>query len=345
MMLDGPENGTAQAVPSLVSKRHTRSQETEKLIVRRCNCRRTWCPKCSLNAGIKRFYERIKDWDYRYVRQIILSVDREKYASPLQALQTITRKKHISNLMRDLKRTRGIEIQDWAWILEWHRDGFPHWHLFVKVADKGKAGMIGHEGIDYYWKSGFVWEGPINNAKHWQALTGYFAKKGYFEKKKAHQAHLPAWAKDRVETIRRTGSKASPDYENQNIQREKYIFQEERRQKGETPVQDLLMAKKLGHWMLDQAKADAEPDKKTQGEKLAECGESVDLHVFGTLHGHIGVVKMPYRVLRHFAGEYRPGVGYVVDLDRPIVQELKPLLDWEQQMILIENTNERILQC
>lgn len=86
------EVGTAQAVPSLGKRNHITSQDEKRLIVRRCNCRRTWCPKCSLNAGIKRFYDRIKDWDYRYVRQIVLSVNRELYDSPLHALQTITKK-------------------------------------------------------------------------------------------------------------------------------------------------------------------------------------------------------------------------------------------------------------
>ena len=242
--------------------------------------------------------------------------------------------------MRDLQRTRGIIIDDWAWILEWHRDGYPHWHLFVNVAKKGKAGMIGHEGINYYWKAGQVWEGPIKNARHWKQMTGYFAKTGYFEKKKAHQAILPEWAREMTRAIRRTGSKAMPNPQSRPEKAEKFLLEEKKKENGSS-VKDYIKAVDIGGWIQNEAKGvNAEP--KTHGEKLDECGEAIEVHVIGTIHGKLGAVTMPYKHAKRFPGTYLEGVGFVVDLDGDFLTALYNVLDWEQKMILIEHTHEGI---
>ena len=97
-------------------------------------------------------------------------------------------------------------MRDWVVCLEWHRNGFPHWHLTIDVTVQGKRGMIGGDNLRQYWPIGGVRETPIKSKAHWYHLTGYFKKHGYFEKKKAHQGMLPKWAKEGTKRIRRSDS-------------------------------------------------------------------------------------------------------------------------------------------
>lgn len=304
----------------------------EKLIGRKCRCGLTWCPSCSKNSGVKRFADRIKPWDYRYVRQIVLTIDREQFESPLDAYLTITQKKYIPALLRELTRRDGIEVVDWAWALEWHRDGYPHWHLFVLQNKQGQAGMIGQANISRIWKKGIVWEYPVRSEKHWHGLTGYFAKKGYFEKKKAHQALLPQWARDRQKRVNRTGSKKFSHELDRAKATEKYLRKEKiaERQMA-TPEGRKLRARQIGQYFTDRA-----ADTLTNGQKLDRCGQSTLLHIYGTNSGELGSISMPYNVYRALDGEYIPGVGHLVDFET-----VRPFLDWEQVMLCYEIPSAR----
>lgn len=48
-------------------------------------------------------------------------------------------------------------------------------------------------------------EDYIKSESHWQAITGYFQKKGYFHKGKGYQTALPDWARKSGQHIRRFG--------------------------------------------------------------------------------------------------------------------------------------------
>jgi len=65
-----------------------------------------------------------------------------------------------------------------------YKNGYPHWHLFILTEKAGKAGQIGFKNIVQYWESGWIKESYIENERHWNAITGYFEKHGYFNKKK-----------------------------------------------------------------------------------------------------------------------------------------------------------------
>lgn len=142
------------------------------------------------------------------VRSIVLTCDPSWFSDGEVAYYELMEKKAIPQMIHNLNRTLGKGILDWVWILEWHKNGFPHWHLFCEVEKAGYAGQIGHSDIQKYWKYGFVHERPIKNQGHWDEYTKYFGKKGYFAKNKAHQAVLPEWAKfETLKKIRKYGSK------------------------------------------------------------------------------------------------------------------------------------------
>ena len=72
--------------------------------------------------------------------------------------------------MRNLERTKGIKIEDYQWVIEFYRNGFPHWHVFTLVEKAGREGMIGGDNLRCYWKSGRVIESFIRNENHWKKI-------------------------------------------------------------------------------------------------------------------------------------------------------------------------------
>lgn len=92
-----------------------------------------------------------------------------------------------------LVKSMGLSGCRWLWVLEFHRGGFPHWHLFIETT-RGKGGMIGKKIIQKRWKHGIVWETYAKSEQHWQAICGYHRKAGYFAAEtKAHQLELPEY--------------------------------------------------------------------------------------------------------------------------------------------------------
>lgn len=61
-----------------------------------------------------------------------------------KAYELIVRdKKSVPQFCRDLQRTAGVNVRDWVRIIEWHKNGFPHWHIFISdVEIVGKAGKL-----------------------------------------------------------------------------------------------------------------------------------------------------------------------------------------------------------
>jgi hypothetical protein len=141
----------------------------------------------------------------------MVSTAPERFGDPEEAYDTIREKRGIGNLIRNLKRTVGVEIIDWVVILEWYTNGYPHFHLFIEVRQQGGKGMIGVDNIKKYWPYAlWVTEDYIKDQQHWNNLTGYFEKHGYFSKDKEHQGKLPEWALQSRHRIKRWISKKNP---------------------------------------------------------------------------------------------------------------------------------------
>ncbi|MBW2631026.1 MAG: hypothetical protein JRC90_04560 [Deltaproteobacteria bacterium] len=176
-----------------------------------CLCKSAWCPRCHSLYYVPRYKEYINKFDYRRTRHVILSTDRKKFSNELDALQTITEKKELSAFIRKLRNGKKIKAgNQWVYehkpikihqaiaVLEFYRDGYPHWHLLIEVEGVGKAGMIGGENLHRAWKYGIVRETYFNNLNHWRNIAGYFADKGYFEKGKKYQTELPGFVKENI---------------------------------------------------------------------------------------------------------------------------------------------------
>jgi len=158
-----------------------------KINIYKCSCRSVWCKDCARNSPTnKTISERLRCLDYRKVRHVILTVDRQK--TPAESFALIRQKKAVNRLLTRLNRLKGRVLGRYLWVLEFHRGGYPHWHLLVE----SEGGMIGKTAIESRWEHGLVWESYIKSESHWGAISGYHKKKGYLAgENKAHQLELP----------------------------------------------------------------------------------------------------------------------------------------------------------
>lgn len=335
------KNSRESNSPNLDLKSQSTSQDGKKHNIRviKCSCRKSWCPSCGIKTTIKRFVDRIKHWDWRYVRQVVLTVDHKLYESPEHALMTINGKRHIAGLVRNLKRTKDIKAIDWQWVIEWYESGYPHWHLFILVDKAGKAGQIGFKNIDQYWASGWTKESFIKNEKHWKLLTGYFEKHGYFDRMKMHQSRLPEWARAKGYVIRRTGGKVQGTNKN-NSERERYLKSVERRIKNPKMHEEITVLE-LGNWFSQQS---SKNNEITQGEKLDQCGTQTDIYIGYGFSNCLGRVNIPYKQFRSMPGEYVEFQGYMIELDQNQFNDFKMMINkpgegWSMENFINQKNN------
>ncbi len=280
----------------------------------KCSCNKAWCPVCSKRSVIKPLIDHVHDWDSSRVRMITLTIDPAQFDhDPEKAYDYLMEKKAIPQLFHNLKRTVGKDIVDWERILEFHKNGFPHWHILVLVGKSGKAGMIGGDNLRDYWPYGRVHETYFKTDKDFKNFFGYFEKHGYFEDKKGkeHQVCLPDWARNRFGVIRRrTRKKISREFEpsGATIQELKNrVF------KGDdNELTDDEKLDKLGAYFDRVSKNEF----MTEGEKLDKCGCAVSLYRGLDFSDYIGVSPVPYfKFIKEVPGKFVKGSGYCFEVD------------------------------
>jgi len=300
--LCGYSEKTAKPSSILERKEVVRLQDREDYIHMvgcKCACGSVWCRDCyTRKGGSKRFSERLLRMDYKAVRHVVLTVDPKKFdGSGQKAYETMRGKKAIAQFVHDLKRTGKIKVKDWAWNLEWHTDGCPHWHLFIETK-RGMKGQIGNKKLLQHWDYGLIREKYIKSRKHWFRFTNYFAGHGYFDphqnvedKKKEHQLELPKWAKDINYRIRKTGSMVKKN-----------------RESAKGDGKDSLSKKYI-------EEKNNEGDTRTYREILDSCGLATYCQI-QKLDGGMAwkKINIPYSCFRQFPGEYKAGHGYVVQM-------------------------------
>ena len=172
---------------------------------KKCSCKSVWCPVCFRYRFHDRIVEIFSPYDWQATRHVILTVDPDLYESPSAAFEAIRTKRMVGEFIRRLRKGvkvkigarwvwkyKPIDVLRWAWFLEFHKNGFPHYHIFIQTPAKGSAGMIGGDFLRDCWKiAKIVKETYFRNEDHFRQMTGYYADKGYFERGKEYQGRLP----------------------------------------------------------------------------------------------------------------------------------------------------------
>ncbi len=222
---------------------------------------------------------------------MILTIDRKQFKDGKEAYLLVKEKKLIAGFVRNLKRTGGIGVIDWLWVMEFHEDGFSHWHVFIEVGKEGKSGMIGGALIRKYWKIGsYLIESYVKNEFHWKNLVGYFGDHGYFSDGKGYQGVLPEWAKKEFGMkIRRSGSmliEGCHEGGNEMGEQKEFSLKEKR------PMREYEVI-------------------------LANCGSTSMIEISNEVCGIGRVVEIPYVKLRALFGvaKWVDGVGLVKSMN------------------------------
>jgi len=286
-------------------------------IAHKCGCGSVWCPLCFIQRQAKLHFAELHKFDWKKTRQIVLTIDRKLFKDGREAWEQVNAHKKIAGLIRNFKRAYGIKITKWKWFLEWHHGGFPHWHLFIEVENEGKAGMIGGPRIRHYWGLGRATESFIHDQKHWNFLTGYFQKHGYFKSKdKSHQIKLPEWAVNNEKLrIRRSGS---------NVRA---------RHKQSQRVRDLIRANKLYDQteIIDFKTGEITKEKKKKRSRkprtykamFESCGQTTRIKIMTDQTTMIFITDIPYKKIRgKIPGEYKKGVGYSFNVSEKLFNYL-----------------------
>ncbi len=267
-------------------------------------CNSVWCPECyKRKGGSKRFSKRLKKLHYKATRQVVLTVDLKKFENdPQFAFEELKRTKVVPQFIHNLRRTEKVKIVDWAWNLEWHTDGSPHWHLFIQTR-KGRKGQIGNERLLAHWKHGMVFESFIRSRKHWERFTDYFGANGYFNpnsniesKDKSHQLELPEWAKKVTYKIRKTGS--------MNQKHAPTGFIEDTENGQGSKIEGSVKPKQT-----------IQQPEKTYEEILNSCGQTTYCQIRrGDGNLFWKKIDIPYKLFKEFPGEYLHSVGHLIQM-------------------------------
>lgn len=264
-------------------------------VIKRCSCGSPWCKTCRKKKFQKSVKPKLDLMDWRSVRHVTLTVDRNQFANGREAYEQIQNSHKISNFIRNLqvgnKQFPGIPIKNWVWVLEWHRDGFPHWHLIIETK-AGKDGQLGQDRIHYYWNyAKIIHETYFKSEKKWQDFAGYACKVGYLEKKKEHQAFLPEWALDSDIKIRKSGAKKLPS-NNPNVEK----------------------------------KPSKVSPRKAYRLIIQKCGESCICAVISRSDCNdptmVFYLKRPYQeVISRLTGQFIPGYGFCADMSVSVLDD------------------------
>lgn len=321
--------------------------------VQKCACGLIWCDKCFRKGWIQKEVERLLEFDWKKTRHVILTFSRDVLKDGQDAWEYTQGRKLVANFIRNLKRGKKIKKdKKWVWkyppvkirkyryFLEWHRDGWPHYHIFIEVEDEGKEGMIGQAFIHYYWPCGkIIKEKPFKSLGHWRYMIGDLKKHGYFGKEKKHQTTLPKWALDRGDIkIYRSGGSISKRSQKRDAL-DHYIDAAKERQKNLTifnVVATTAPAKEVELISEDGIKRVVDTEtgeitvvkKKTYRDRLKDCGRKTKIKIVDAGRSIEGVFKIPYhKIVKQFKGIYIKGEGYVFKIGRTDIAKLMGVIE------------------
>ena len=124
------------------------------LEVHSSRCHSWLCPVCREKRGyqVRKFLREHLDF-FRVPKLFTLTLNPDNFESPLDALKRVRENAFIPRLMRFLG------IKTWFAVLEFQKNGFPHWHILIDVSPLPQVGKIQHyldlEKVFKLWR--FKW--------------------------------------------------------------------------------------------------------------------------------------------------------------------------------------------
>lgn len=157
---DRDQAGQGRAIPTLDSRGYNvggvagRVERRVDVIARGKRCRARMCPKCGPVIGRRvreRLLERAAVLGMARPVMLTLTVDRDGsvthrgFGSPAAAHAEVALHRRIPELMRRL------ECDTWAWVLEFTKSGWPHWHVLMD-AGRCPEGRVDYNLAWHLWR-------------------------------------------------------------------------------------------------------------------------------------------------------------------------------------------------
>lgn len=102
-----------------------------------CSCRSRFCKRCGISRGLD-LRHRVVNWsvamDWRNPQMWTFSIDPELFDSPEAAYLHVRESRVFSLLMRELRRQGHVDSPEYFVVLEFQKNGWPHWHLLLDGA-------------------------------------------------------------------------------------------------------------------------------------------------------------------------------------------------------------------
>lgn len=106
------------------------------LMRRRCGC--FWCsscaPKRTSDLRQKLLSAAERGAFCGRLQMLTLTIDRKRWRSPEECLRAVREGQYIVRFLRKLQRLGRIGAA-YFWVMEFHQDGWPHWHLLVDIPE------------------------------------------------------------------------------------------------------------------------------------------------------------------------------------------------------------------
>lgn len=110
-------------------------KQAKKFVMCKSTCKCRFCPKCAVAMGREvRDKLRIVLASFTSIQMWTLTVDPKRFASPREAHNWVQRKRVISKLVASLNSKGYLFTPRYFWVLEFHQNGWPHWHLLLDAS-------------------------------------------------------------------------------------------------------------------------------------------------------------------------------------------------------------------
>lgn len=168
-------------------------------ISRPCRCRSQFCGRCSLSVMLS-YREKLRKsvGSFRAVLMLTLTVTREVGAK--EAYEMVQRQRGVAELMKKLRRRSLVMSSKFFYVIEFHRDGWPHWHVIVE------SRFIDKHDLQKMWGRGNVWvsAGPRGKGQSFESnmhAVNYVTK--YLTAAEGEKQPFPDWVMDYRGNMRR----------------------------------------------------------------------------------------------------------------------------------------------
>jgi len=142
-----------------------------KLALSPCRCTSQFCDRCALPHAIKwreRLRPALKKW--QAVSMLTLTLDPSKFDGPEQAFREVGKKRWVAECIRKLNRKNLLKSTSWVYALEFHKSGWPHWHVLVETP------FIDKHKLQAAWARGNCWVSRSRGFKNSNHAVHYVTK-------------------------------------------------------------------------------------------------------------------------------------------------------------------------